>query len=80
MMAIGERVRTLRAQKGLSQSAIERRDGLHARSASLVENCYSVPGLETLDRMVSVETRYESTFSCFVQVGWRKGQDQDDYR
>jgi transcriptional regulator with XRE-family HTH domain len=66
---IRERLRILCVQKGLSQGAIERRSGLHACFVSRVENGYSVPGLETLKRMVGVETPYESSYSRFVRSG-----------
>ncbi len=72
MRTIGERLRILRVQKGLSQSAIERRSRLHACFVSPIENGYSVPRLETLKRMVGVETPYESSYSRFVWSASRK--------
>ena len=72
-MAIGERSRIFSVQNGFSQSAIERGNGLRARSVLRIENGISVRGLETLKRMVSVETGYESSHSRFVRRGWSNG-------
>ncbi|MBZ5516555.1 MAG: helix-turn-helix domain-containing protein [Acidobacteriia bacterium] len=49
-MAIGERIRQLREQKGLSQGDIERTTGLLRCYTSRVENGHTVPSLETLER------------------------------
>ena len=71
-MEIVERLRIVHVQVGFSRNAIERSNVLQSFSVSRIENGYSASGLETLERMVSVEKRYESSFSCFVRVGWSK--------
>ena len=50
-MNIGERLRFLRKEKGLSLSTVEHRSGLYASFVSRIENGHSVPGLETLERL-----------------------------
>ncbi len=49
-MNIGQRLRELRAAKGFSQGDIEKRTGLRRCYTSRVENGYTVPSLETLER------------------------------
>jgi transcriptional regulator with XRE-family HTH domain len=48
---IGERLRTLRKQKNLSQGDIEERTGLQRCYVSRVENGHTIPSLETLQKM-----------------------------
>jgi transcriptional regulator with XRE-family HTH domain len=50
-MIIGERLRTLREQKNLSQGDIENRTGLLRCYISRVENGHTVPAVETLEKM-----------------------------
>ena len=50
MMLIGERLRQLREQKGLSQGDVEKASGLLRCYISRVENGHTVPTLETLER------------------------------
>jgi transcriptional regulator with XRE-family HTH domain len=50
MMMIGERIRQIREQQGLSQKHIEERTGLLRCYVSRVENGHTVPSLETLER------------------------------
>jgi transcriptional regulator with XRE-family HTH domain len=50
-MIIGDRLRTLREQKNLSQGDIEKRTGLLRCYISRVENGHTVPGIETLEKM-----------------------------
>jgi transcriptional regulator with XRE-family HTH domain len=50
-MVIGERLRTLREQKKLSQGDIEKRSGLLRCYISRVENGYTVPSVDTLEKM-----------------------------
>ncbi len=50
-MIIGERFRTLREQKNLSQGDIESRTGLLRCYISRVENGHTVPSVETLEKM-----------------------------
>lgn len=49
-MIIGQRIRTLREGKNLSQEDIETRTGLLRCYTSRVENGYTVPSLETIER------------------------------
>ncbi len=48
--SIGQRIRELRKQKGLSQRGMESVSGLHACYISRVEHGHTVPMLETLER------------------------------
>ena len=50
-MEIGERLRALRGEKKLSQGDIEKRTGLLRCYISRVENGYTVPVIETLEKM-----------------------------
>src|SRR6202163_2174219 len=50
-MIIGERLRTLREQKNLSQGHIEKGTGLLRCYISRVENGHTVPSIETLEKM-----------------------------
>ena len=50
-MIIGERLRTLREVKKLSQGDIEKRTGLLRCYISRVENGHTVPAIETLEKM-----------------------------
>ena len=50
-MIIGERLRTLREQKKLSQGDIENRTGLLRCYISRVENGHTVPAVETLEKL-----------------------------
>jgi transcriptional regulator with XRE-family HTH domain len=49
-MTVGQRIRHLREQKGLSQGDIERTTGLLRGYISRVEHGHTVPSLETLER------------------------------
>lgn len=49
-MSIGQRIRQLREQKGLSQGDIERTTGMLRGYISRVEHGHTVPSLETLQR------------------------------
>jgi transcriptional regulator with XRE-family HTH domain len=49
-MIIGDRLRDLREQKRLSQGQIEKRTGLLRCYISRVENGYTVPTIETLEK------------------------------
>jgi len=48
MLMIGERLRTIRESKNLSQGDIEKRTGMLRCYTSRVENGHSVPSIETL--------------------------------
>jgi transcriptional regulator with XRE-family HTH domain len=50
-MVIGERLKTLREEKKLSQGDIEKRTGLLRCYISRVENGHTVPAIETLEKM-----------------------------
>jgi len=50
-MIIGDRLRSLREQKNLSQGDIEKRTGLLRCYISRVENGHTVPAIETLEKM-----------------------------
>ncbi|MGB8800721.1 MAG: helix-turn-helix transcriptional regulator [Candidatus Acidiferrales bacterium] len=50
-MVIGEKLRTLREQKNMSQGDIEKRTGLLRCYISRVENGHTVPSVETMERM-----------------------------
>ncbi len=50
-MIIGERLRTLREEKKLSQGDIEKRTGLLRCYVSRVENGHTVPAIDTLEKM-----------------------------
>jgi transcriptional regulator with XRE-family HTH domain len=49
-MLIGERLRSFREGKNLSQGDIEKRTGLHRCYVSRAEHSHSVPALETLEK------------------------------
>jgi transcriptional regulator with XRE-family HTH domain len=49
-MLIGERLRSLREEKQLSQGDIEKRTGLLRCYVSRVENGHTVPAVETLEK------------------------------
>jgi len=49
-MIIGERLRALREEKNFSQGDIEKRTGLLRCYISRVENGYTVPAVETLEK------------------------------
>jgi transcriptional regulator with XRE-family HTH domain len=50
-MLIGDRLRTLREEKKLSQVDIEKRTGLLRCYISRVENGHTVPAIETLEKL-----------------------------
>lgn len=50
-MVIGDRLRALREQKGLTQSEIEKRSGLLRCYLSRIENGHIVPSIETVERL-----------------------------
>jgi len=52
-MNIGETIRTLRLQKGMSQGDIEKRTGLLRCYLSRVENGHTIPSLDTLAKISS---------------------------
>lgn len=50
-MVIGDRLRALREEKKLSQGDLEKRTGLLRCYISRVENGYTVPAIETLEKL-----------------------------
>lgn len=50
-MALGDRIRSLREQKGLSQGDVHKRSGLMRSYLSRVENGHTVPSIETLEKL-----------------------------
>jgi transcriptional regulator with XRE-family HTH domain len=50
-MIIGERLRSVREQKELSQGDVEKRSGLLRCYISRVENGHTVPAVETLEKL-----------------------------
>ena len=50
-MVIGEKLKTLRAQKNMSQGDVEKRTGLLRCYISRVENGHTVPSVDTLERL-----------------------------
>jgi transcriptional regulator with XRE-family HTH domain len=50
-MVIGDKLKTLREQKKLSQGDIEKRTGLLRCYISRVENGHTVPAIDTLEKM-----------------------------
>jgi transcriptional regulator with XRE-family HTH domain len=50
-MLIGDRLRTLREEKKLSQGDVEKRTGLLRSYISRVENGHTVPAIETLEKL-----------------------------
>ncbi len=50
-MIIGDRLRSIREEKRLSQADIEKRTGLLRSYISRVENGHTVPTIETLEKM-----------------------------
>jgi transcriptional regulator with XRE-family HTH domain len=58
-MVLGDRIRAIRESKKLSQGHIEERSGLRRCYISRVENCYTTPCVETLEkiaRAMEIET------------------------
>ena len=49
-MIIGDRLRTIREEKSMSQGDVEKRTGLLRCYISRVENGHTVPALETLEK------------------------------
>jgi transcriptional regulator with XRE-family HTH domain len=52
-MVIGERLKQLREEKGMSQGDIETKTGLLRCYISRVENGHTVPSIETLEKMAN---------------------------
>ncbi len=52
-MVIGERLRSLREEKGMSQGDIEKSTGVLRCYISRIENGHTIPSLETLERFAA---------------------------
>jgi transcriptional regulator with XRE-family HTH domain len=52
-MVIGDRIRALREQRGLSQGQVEKRTGLLRCYISRVENGHTVPSIETVEKLAT---------------------------
>ncbi len=50
-MVIGDKLKALREAKNLSQGEIEKRTGLLRCYISRVENCHTVPAIDTLEKL-----------------------------
>jgi transcriptional regulator with XRE-family HTH domain len=50
-MVIGDKLKELRESKNLSQGEIEKRTGLLRCYISRVENCHTVPAIDTLEKL-----------------------------
>lgn len=75
-MWIGERIRSLRESKGLSQGDIEQRTGLLRSYISRVENGFTVPALETLEKVArALEV---PLYQLFVQTAQQE-QEKDAF-
>lgn len=91
-MNIGERIRTLRERKGLTQGDIEKRSNLLRCYISRVENGHTIPTLENLERFSRVlEVPLCTLFSdgCAIaasslltaeQIAWASGSDASVHR
>ena len=80
-MIVGERLRTVREQKELSQGDVEKRSGLLRCYISRVENGHTVPAVETLEKLARAleiplyELLYEGEEPPKPQItGGRTGQ------
>jgi transcriptional regulator with XRE-family HTH domain len=51
MANVGDRIRALREEKKLSEGDVEKRTGLLRCYISRVENCHTVPSIETLEKL-----------------------------
>jgi len=86
-MIIGERLRELRQAKQLSQGDIETRTGLLRCYISRVENGYTVPSIETLEKMARAfgvpmyQLFYDGTEPPQVPLALRdgKGDEKEDW-
>src|SRR5271156_1302953 len=50
-MIIGEKLKTLRAKKNMSQGDVEKRTGLLRCYLSRIENGHTIPSVDTLEKM-----------------------------
>lgn len=91
-MNIGERIKTLRERKGLTQGDIEKRSNLLRCYISRVEDGHTIPTLENLERFSrALEVPLCTLFSdgCEIaasslltaeQIAWASGSDASVHR
>jgi transcriptional regulator with XRE-family HTH domain len=83
-MIIGDRLRTLREEKKLSQGDIEKRTGLLRCYVSRVENGHTVPAIETIEKFARAlevpiyQLFYDGDEPPVALVPVRKGKGQKD--
>jgi len=81
MMKIGTTIRTQRLQKGLSQGDIEKKTGLLRCYLSRVENCHTVPSLDTLSKIARALdvpiTQFFADESTSRQANLKKLSDEE---
>jgi transcriptional regulator with XRE-family HTH domain len=68
-MVIGEKLKTLREQKNMSQGDVEKRTGLLRCYISRVENGHTVPSVDTLEKMArALEVPMYRLFTDAAQI------------
>jgi transcriptional regulator with XRE-family HTH domain len=79
MLMIGERLRTIRESKKLSQGDIQKRTGLIRSYTSRVENGHTVPSIETLAKYAQALEipLYQIFFDGKAEPKKNKGVDVD---
>lgn len=75
MLNIGETIRTLRLERGLSQGDIEKRTGLLRCYLSRVENGHTIPSLETLTKIAQA---LEISLARFFANGDEESTDLEE--
>jgi transcriptional regulator with XRE-family HTH domain len=80
-MIIGDRLRDIREYKKMSQGDIEKRTGLLRCYISRVENGYTVPAIETLEKMARAMhlQLYELLYDGEKPPQARNGQEQNEW-
>ena len=77
-MVIGQRLKTLRESKNLSQGDIEKRTGLLRCYISRVENGHTVPAIETLEKMArAMEVELYQLFTADAEPKPNGGRSRD---
>jgi transcriptional regulator with XRE-family HTH domain len=74
MLMIGERLRTIRESKNLSQGDIEKRTGMLRCYTSRVENGHTVPSIETLRSTHKRSTYRSIKSSTMVKPSQRRSK------
>ena len=84
-MIIGDRLRTIREAKSLSQGDIEKRTGLHRCYVSRVERGHTVPAIETLEKITRAlemplyQFLYESEMPSAVPISARRIESNTEW-